>query len=1294
MKPQTPQGIITRSKEHQTTGHSNKKPNESSSYPVLKKFDDFYKERKNLQNEMYVYQPPRVDRTLYQVDLSKITKEVSQPPLNKKYEYLSKVSKEDLDYYMKFIEYYDKKAGNDNIYLRGVHSVEERALTLLKSCGYDINMAMSKVLFPVMDRLNCLDHSKKDKSLYLTSALNELIGANAAEKEEWIKFMIGRLNKKIGLEELEIYKEKGKKMKIEIPSIIESEKKCAMLLSKKIKQYLAEKNNTINEIKHLYEISRTYKVQTIEFSSAGDLINKAENWKTRVKEIEKQCVPYKTLQTLYNEGKALPFKFEGNIFEDLKDRFERAQEWHRLFNCLPKHSKTRQQGSAQVHRSTLECLKKMLDTANIVNFTSSEVECLKKNYELLDEAEKKIKESFKDPKIEKTKELLQEYLNTLDCLRFTTSLYDEIEDELALIEWKEKKESLISGNKQGNNTLKGNKMKNLLHLIKFADQKQLCDHGEITEFKTKLRQIEIWINKVSLIFNDNELMINDDYKDYNSDEFKISFNELYELYDQGKTFEFIPEECEYLLGKCEECFAFVEKCQRAINDPSGKQDLNKFNELSEQMSNYNIYTVEFDYIKDEIQSVKTWKEEAETFIAKYKSIDSLLLSLKDLVNLSNRKSNLNAMEMFLRLNKVCYENLIELEGKVPSLAINSPEYLALERIKTISEQMSKKDIESLTTLEGLCQFIIDCQKACVPKAYFASLIKKYRGNSWSEFASSEKRMPLSEAEGMLKEADSLKMNFEQVSELKDKVFKTKEWLRAKKKMLLSDKISYTYLDKLVEEGRHLPLSTNEFTDIEIFKEGVDNEKEQISTILSTKHNYEEIIELTNKMNRNIIDNDEYDVIKKLRNVCDSWNEIANKIITSRQLCQLYFKRKKNNSNENNNNINKIANSEIDIDENKASNKSQENNKSELEQSSHKESDEDNQLDDNKAQSFLGRKRKQETPIARIANADNESDSDLTHPPKMLNPDDILSKYQNTQLTLSECESLLILINPNSNQKIANQKLSSMDKTTAKKFLNFTNEERYDFLNKRLVLKEDTGEQYCICRKGDDSINYMIQCENCKGWFHGKCIKIQTATADSINQYLCICCSKRKDSTASYNYEFDSMKRRSYEFLIDFIAEGESIMATFPQMEALYIIKQKAEYWKEKYIKTLSEVLSYYKSGKNCLNDTLDTALTTLYLESQGFCVEIKNESNIMLILKQSDWFKETYKCIDGKKNSEKNLKKLLSSSYCLFDWKFITTYNDIEKQYFDVIVPKGVRALIELGLINQKSGNNISTTSH
>ena len=216
MKPQTPQGIITRSKEHQTTGHSNKKPNESSSYPVLKKFDDFYKERKNLQNEMYVYQPPRVDRTLYQVDLSKITKEVSQPPLNKKYEYLSKVSKEDLDYYMKFIEYYDKKAGNDNIYLRGVHSVEERALTLLKSCGYDINMAMSKVLFPVMDRLNCLDHSKKDKSLYLTSALNELIGANAAEKEEWIKFMIGRLNKKIGLEELEIYIAKGKKMKIEI----------------------------------------------------------------------------------------------------------------------------------------------------------------------------------------------------------------------------------------------------------------------------------------------------------------------------------------------------------------------------------------------------------------------------------------------------------------------------------------------------------------------------------------------------------------------------------------------------------------------------------------------------------------------------------------------------------------------------------------------------------------------------------------------------------------------------------------------------------------------------------------------------------------------------------------------------------------------------------------------------------------------------------------------------------------------------------------------------------------------
>ena len=38
----------------------------------------------------------------------------------------------------------------------------------------------------VMDRMSCLDSYEKDKFLFLSSALHDLIGTNEKEKEEWL----------------------------------------------------------------------------------------------------------------------------------------------------------------------------------------------------------------------------------------------------------------------------------------------------------------------------------------------------------------------------------------------------------------------------------------------------------------------------------------------------------------------------------------------------------------------------------------------------------------------------------------------------------------------------------------------------------------------------------------------------------------------------------------------------------------------------------------------------------------------------------------------------------------------------------------------------------------------------------------------------------------------------------------------------------------------------------------------------------------------------------------------------
>ena len=47
-------------------------------------------------------------------------------------------------------------------------------------------------------------------------------------------------------------------------------------------------------------------------------------------------------------------------------------------------------------------------------------------------------------------------------------------------------------------------------------------------------------------------------------------------------------------------------------------------------------------------------------------------------------------------------------------------------------------------------------------------------------------------------------------------------------------------------------------------------------------------------------------------------------------------------------------------------------------------------------------------------------------------------------------------------------------------------------------------QYCICRGPDDG-TFMIQCDECREWFHGKCVDITPEKAKVIDIYLCPNC---------------------------------------------------------------------------------------------------------------------------------------------------------------------------------------------
>ncbi|KAK4516622.1 cTPxI [Mucor velutinosus] len=65
--------------------------------------------------------------------------------------------------------------------------------------------------------------------------------------------------------------------------------------------------------------------------------------------------------------------------------------------------------------------------------------------------------------------------------------------------------------------------------------------------------------------------------------------------------------------------------------------------------------------------------------------------------------------------------------------------------------------------------------------------------------------------------------------------------------------------------------------------------------------------------------------------------------------------------------------------------------------------------------------------------------------------------------------------------------------------------------KKKAAKKD-AQKYCICRKGYDGKEFMIECEDCKEWFHGACVGLKPNSVS--DHYACSSCtSKRKPVSA-------------------------------------------------------------------------------------------------------------------------------------------------------------------------------------
>ena len=144
------------------------------------------------------------------------------------------------------------------------------------------------------------------------------------------------------------------------------------------------------------------------------------------------------------------------------------------------------------------------------------------------------------------------------------------------------------------------------------------------------------------------------------------------------------------------------------------------------------------------------------------------------------------------------------------------------------------------------------------------------------------------------------------------------------------------------------------------------------------------------------------------------------------------------------------------------------------------------------------------------------------------------------------------------------------------FNNLGESERYEIVKRGYkLLEENSGEKWCICRRADDGIAFMIACDICNEWyilyiyiyiyiyciyrFHDTCLKMDKKPNISNEHFICPACSLRK-GIQPQNMGLVRVKRISYAKFCEILWEGGRIPVIMHEYGALLETKGRVENW--------------------------------------------------------------------------------------------------------------------------------------
>ena len=242
------------------------------------------------------------------------------------------------------------------------------------------------------------------------------------------------------------------------------------------------------------------------------------------------------------------------------------------------------------------------------------------------------------------------------------------------------------------------------------------------------------------------------------------------------------------------------------------------------------------------------------------------------------------------------------------------------------------------------------------------------------------------------------------------------------------------------------------------------------------------------------------------------------------------------------------------------------------------------------------------------------------------------------------------------------------------FKTLSYEKKLEIVSKVTELREPKGVEFCICRRGDDSVNYMIQCDCCGIWFHGNCIGIKQNSSKKVEQFYCIVCNRRRYKAAALEKieVLRENKRISLSQLEELIDHGRKLPVELIELEMLENELSKFKDWESRFLSFFEEVMHVLEHCK--LNDfsediSFENKAVSLFLESEGLFINVEIADNLIFLLNHIDWFREATKHLETKKKERRKPKHILAQfNYLFSETKLMPkVIKGVTERYFEIV---------------------------